>query len=205
MNFVNGQIYHVFNRGNKSQTLFFSPENYHYFLSKIEEYIKPHASILAWCLMPSHFHCLIKVENEHLERAAPVKIPRKGGKSSLTAPSYHTLNHSIASMLRIYTRKVNQEDEKRGPLFHQPTKALCLSDPQFDNDYFRNHFGYMDNEPLLVKDYPSLCFQFIHSNPVTGKLVENPEDWEFSSYRDYFLAREGDLVNRALAQELALY
>jgi putative transposase len=205
MDFVNGQIYHVYNRGNKSQTLFFTPENYQFFLAKIEETIKPYASILAWCLMPNHFHWLIKVENERLERAAPRKTSPKGPKSSPVSPTYSTLNHSVAILLRVYTRMVNKEDEKTGPLFHQPTRALCLSDPQFEPDYFRNHFGIMDNDPLREEDYPSLCFQYIHSNPVTGKLVENPEDWEFSSYRDYFCGREGTLVNKALAEELAIY
>ena len=56
MEFEDGQIYHVFNRGNNSQTVFFSNENYQNFLDKMEEYIKPFASILAWCLMPNHFH-----------------------------------------------------------------------------------------------------------------------------------------------------
>ena len=205
MNFANGQIYHVFNRGNNSQTIFFSVENYHYFLSKIEEYIKPHASILAWCLMPNHFHLMIKVESDRLERAIPQKASRKRHKSLPIAPKYSTLNISIATLLRIYTRAVNRENEKRGPLFHQPTKALSLSDPQFDKAYFQNHFGIIGNDPLLEKDYPSVCFKYIHYNPVMGKLVENPEDWEFSSYCDYFQGREGTLVNRELAEELGLY
>jgi putative transposase len=62
----------------------------------------------------------------------------------------------------------------------------------------------MGNAPLQEKNYPSVCFQYIHHMPVHGKLVENPEDWEFSSYRDYFSDREGTLVNRGLANELGL-
>jgi putative transposase len=89
-------------------------------------------------------------------------------------------------------------------LFHQPTKALCLSDPQFELVYFRNHFGNIGNDPLLEKDYPSVCFQYIYHIPVKGKLVEKPDDWEFSSYRDYFSGREGALLNRELAKELGL-
>lgn len=34
MDFTNGQIYHVFNRGNNSQTVFFNRENYLFFLKK---------------------------------------------------------------------------------------------------------------------------------------------------------------------------
>lgn len=203
MDFANGHIYHVFNRGNYSQTLFFSSGDYLLFLSKIEEYIKPHASVLSWCLMPNHFDLMIRVESERLERFAPPKASGKRPKSSNT-PIISNLNYSVASMLRTYTQAVNSEDHKQGSLFHQPTKALCLSDPRFDVAYFRNHFGNIGNDTLQEKDYPFVCFQYMHQIPVKGKLVENPEDWEFSSYHDYFSERKGTLVNRQLAKELGL-
>jgi len=204
MDFARGQIYHVFNRGNKSQTLFFSNENYLNFLSKIEEYIQPYASILAWCLMPNHFHLMIRVESDQIERDLPQSTSRKKIKSLPVPAKFSTLNNSIAVLLRTYTRDVNNEDQRSGPLFHQRTKALCLSTPGFDAAYFMNHFGPIGLEPFHEKDYPAICFQYIHLNPVMAKEVENPEDWEFSSYRDYFSAREGTLVNRELAKELGL-
>ena len=67
--FSNGQIYHVFNRGNNLQTVFFIRENYLFFLDKIRKSILPHANILAWCLMPNHFHLMIEVVNERIEVA----------------------------------------------------------------------------------------------------------------------------------------
>ena len=62
MNFAEGNIYHVYNRGNNSQTVFFDHENYMFFLEKIRTHILPHADILAWCLMPNHFHLMISVK-----------------------------------------------------------------------------------------------------------------------------------------------
>jgi putative transposase len=35
--------------------------------------------------------------------------------------------------------------------------------------------------------------RYIHLNPVIAKLVEQPEDWEFSSYREYVGLRAGTL------------
>lgn len=107
-------------------------------------------------------------------------------------------------MLRLYTRHVNSEDEKQGPLFHQRTKALCLTRPEFDPAWFKNHFGLIGKIPPKEKDYPSICFNYIHYNPVAGKQVDKPEDWEFSSYRDYYSDREGKLVDKELARELKL-
>ncbi|WP_206044185.1 hypothetical protein [Geitlerinema sp. P-1104] len=38
-----GQYYHIYNRGNNRQTIFFEPENYHYFLTRLRHYlIDPH-------------------------------------------------------------------------------------------------------------------------------------------------------------------
>jgi len=35
--------------------------------------------------------------------------------------------------------------------------------------------------------------RYIHMNPVTAGLVARPEEWIFSSYRDYIGLREGTL------------
>ncbi len=36
--------------------------------------------------------------------------------------------------------------------------------------------------------------RYIHLNPVFEGLVERPEEWEFSSYREYVGARKGRLL-----------
>ena len=74
MEFSNGQIYHVYNRGNNSQTVFFSRENYLFFLEKVRKYLSPHADILAWCLMPNHFHLMISVSFVEVEISEQVTL-----------------------------------------------------------------------------------------------------------------------------------
>jgi len=49
MNFEPGNLYHIYNQGNNRQKIFFSRENYLFFLNKIKKHILPHADILAWC------------------------------------------------------------------------------------------------------------------------------------------------------------
>ena len=56
MKFEAEQIYHLYNRGNNSQKIFFDHENYIFFLQKIRTHLTPVADILAYCLMPNHFH-----------------------------------------------------------------------------------------------------------------------------------------------------
>ena len=58
-----GQYYHVYNRGALRTMLFFSPTMYHLFLQLLEVYAEQfHISIIAVCLMPNHFHIVIRVD-----------------------------------------------------------------------------------------------------------------------------------------------
>jgi putative transposase len=234
MDFSTGQIYHVFNRSNNSQLVFPERGNYIYFLSKINEYVKPYAQILAWCLMPTHFHLMIDVLNVSIELSDPVddtSDPMTGTTDPMTRvhrirntvdedPTHpmnsshrmsppqtakvRTLNDSIAIMLRSYTRAINKQSGIHGSLFQQHTKAVCLTEPEFVPAYFTTHFGMLGNISLHEAEYLNVCFNYIHMNPVNDGLVLNPEDWEFSSYRDYYGGRKGKLINRELTKELGL-
>ena len=66
MNFEKGYIYHIFNQENNRQKIFFNRENYVFFLEKIQTYIIPYTDILAWCLMPNHFHLMVYIKNIEL-------------------------------------------------------------------------------------------------------------------------------------------
>jgi REP element-mobilizing transposase RayT len=59
----NGEYYHVYNRGALRMTLFFTPHMYSLFLKLLTEFAERcHITIIALCLMPNHFHLLIRVE-----------------------------------------------------------------------------------------------------------------------------------------------
>ncbi|MDP3434059.1 MAG: hypothetical protein Q8T04_13995 [Bacteroidota bacterium] len=90
-------------------------------------------------------------------------------------------------------------------MFQKDTKALCLTESQgISPAFFNTHFGMLGNLDLPETNYLNVCFDYIHQNLVNDRLVWNPEDWEFSSYRDYFCGRKGKLLNRELARELGL-
>lgn len=62
MVFEVGATYHIYNRSN--ETLFYTRENYIYFLRKIKANIFPCADIISYCLMPNHFHLLVTIKPE---------------------------------------------------------------------------------------------------------------------------------------------
>jgi putative transposase len=49
------------------------------------------------------------------------------------------------------------------------------------------------------ENYPYICFQYIHQNPLRAGLVNRLEDWVFCSYLDYAGFRNGRLCNISLA------
>lgn len=67
MKFQTGYIYHIYNQGNNREKIFLNRENYLFFLKKINEYVLPFSDILAWCLMPNHFHIMALVKNLDIE------------------------------------------------------------------------------------------------------------------------------------------
>ena len=60
---IPGCTYHVYNRANGNEKLFLSNENYRYFFEKYMIYISPIANTFCYCLMPNHFHFLIKIKS----------------------------------------------------------------------------------------------------------------------------------------------
>ncbi len=53
MHFAPHEYYHVYNRGNNKQPIFFNQVNYLFFLKKIRDQLLPCADIIAYCLMPN--------------------------------------------------------------------------------------------------------------------------------------------------------
>ncbi len=55
------KFYHIYNRGNNGEKLFYTIANYMFFPRKYDEYLSTHIKTYAFCLMPNHFHLLVKV------------------------------------------------------------------------------------------------------------------------------------------------
>jgi putative transposase len=56
-------VYHIFNRGSHHFSIFCEPDNYLFVLGKIKKFSEElRLTLLAYCLMPNHYHFLIRQE-----------------------------------------------------------------------------------------------------------------------------------------------
>ena len=221
MHFERSMLYHIYNHGNNWQKIFFNRENYLFFLRKIKTHMVPYADILAWCLMPNHFHLIVYVKevelgsNTDTEGFAYADHPKTGVeqkeislRNSVSEAlgckvKSRTLNQSIGIMLRSYTNAINNQNGTSGSLFRKQTKAQCLNQLNgITPSYYNTNAGTLIHVDDPEKQYPQVCFNYIHQNPVKSGLVKTETDWEYSSAKDYAGLRNGKLVNKERARRL---
>jgi len=121
-------IYHIYNRGNNKQKIFFSKKNYIFFLQKLRTELKPHSEIICYCLMPNHFHFMVS-----------------------TYGNFNAVQFSngFRTILSSYTKAVNQQENRTGSLFQQNSKAKCLTaiPENKQNNYGLVCFNYIHQNP----------------------------------------------------------
>ena len=137
MEFFENEPYHVYNRGNNKQNIFFSPQNYLFFLKKVRTYFLPHCNILAYCLMPNHFHFLVNSD----KRTVATKI--------IAGRERNVLSEGIRNLLSSYTQAINKQNTTTGSLFQQNTKAKII--PRDSNMYDLLCFHYIHQNPMKAK------------------------------------------------------
>ena len=130
---VPGLVYHIYNRGNNGENLFFEPRNYRYFLELYAKYVAPAAVTYAYCLLPNHFHLLVKI-----------RVPVSGDGVS---PS-----RAFANLFSTYTKTINKNYHRTGSLFEKPFRRKAVTDDR----YFKTLVAYIHQNPRkhgLVADY----------------------------------------------------
>ena len=164
--FIEGEIYHVFNKSISNYGIFKDLNNSQRFLNITEYYndrlvtksfsqftkrkkfkyqniIYPlnnsYCKILSYCIMPDHYHFLVKIlENDSFSKF-------------------------MSNIENSFTRYFNIKFNRKGPLWQNSFKSVEIR----------------SNEQLLHVS------RYIHLNPTTSNLVDRPEDWIFSSYKDF--------------------
>ena len=175
---VPGYYYHIYNHANGNEELFLEEKNYDYFLEKIKEHILPVADFYAYCLMPNHFHFLVKIKDDaeiQMLESFP-KFQTLEKLESLEKVEQITSNFiskQFSNLFSSYTEALNRMYNRKGSLFLKNFKRKKIQDEK----YFIRLVNY------------------IHFNPVQDGFVNKPSEWRYSSF-NAIVSNKQTLVKR---------
>ena len=166
--FVNGEYYHIFNRGVGQVPIFLNQIDYKRFLKTTFYYQiegpKPRFSnfapttidldkskkiveIISYCAMPNHFHFLLRQEHD-------------GG-----------IVEFVRKLCNSYAKYFNVKNQRVGSLFQGEFKAV--------------HVG-TDEQLIHLSRY-------IHLNPLVGFVTDELESYKWFSYREFLGLEDSEL------------
>ena len=126
-------FYHVYNRGNNKENLFLEDKNYSFFLKRWEKYLFPYTDIWSYCLMPNHFHFLIKVKDKY-------SFPEEADTNSF-------LENQFKRLFSSYTLSFNKVYDRTGSLFQKRFKRVRTT----TQNYLLSLIHYIHHNPIHHK------------------------------------------------------
>ena len=130
-----GCLYHIFNRGNNSEKIFFEEENYRYFLKLLKKYIVPVADIYAYCLLQNHFHFLVRIKEKKEIDFQKLKY------STVDKPIEVSASRQFSHFLNAYSQAINKKFGRTGSLFEKRFERKEIT----DENYLRQVILYINN------------------------------------------------------------
>jgi len=100
--------YHIYNRGVNYGKIFFNDDNWKFFLLRFRKYcISDHGRLIAYCLMPNHYHFLVLITNEDFGKRV------------------------MQPFTVSYTKAINKQRKRVGPLFQGPFKSKHVDNLEY--------------------------------------------------------------------------
>ncbi len=165
--------YHIFNHANGFENVFHEDENFRYFLEKYQMYIYPIAETYAYCLMPNHFHLVVRIRRKEVidelirNKNDFSKVSFDFGKVRIVDEVKITndtiekfLSKQFSNLFSSYTQSYNKMYKRRGSLFIKNFKREVIH----DKEYFLN------------------AIMYTHRNPIHHGFCTGYSDWSYTSY-----------------------
>ncbi|MCS4305324.1 transposase [Chryseobacterium sp. BIGb0232] len=169
-------FYHIYNRGINGENIFKSDRNYLFFLNKMSEFLISVCDVYAYCLMPNHFHLLVKIKSD-FELGSLVKVQNPDKAAETTPLGLHSLKNifskQFAEIFNSYSQAFNKENKRHGALIESPFKRKLIT----SDEYLIN---------LII---------YIHQNPEKYAVTDQFSKYNFSSYQS-ILSNSKTLLKR---------
>ena len=106
--FVQGNYYHIYNRGADRRSIFLNAENFRYCLELINKYLEPlQITMIAYCLLPNHYHWLVRQDGEAKAGLLPQRV------------------------FNAYVTAFNNSNQRSGTLFADRFQAILVSTDEY--------------------------------------------------------------------------
>ncbi|MBK9248199.1 MAG: transposase [Ignavibacteria bacterium] len=125
MQLHHNNYYHLYNRSNNREAVFRCHDNYLYFLKKYRTAFVDKFDTIAYCLMPTHFHLLVRVTSENMLG----------------------LQRSFGKLLSSYTQGFNKKYGRNGSLFQQNSCAKHID----NENYLITLIAYIHQNPIRAQ------------------------------------------------------
>ncbi|HRW63154.1 MAG TPA: transposase [Bacteroidales bacterium] len=165
--FEPGNYYHIFNRGNNKENLFKEKENYIYFLQLMEKYLPEICNIYSYCLLPNHFHILLKIKE-----VSELPVSYQKAEKRIHQP--------FSNMFNAYTKAINKRYNRTGSLFQEHLHRIKVD----TEEYFKNLVLYIHLNPEKHKIID--CFSSYDYSSYKAYLNKNESLLNKSEVVDYF-------------------
>jgi len=190
-----GEYYHIYNRGNNRELLFREDRNYPYFMKLYRKYIAPIAETFCYCLLPNHFHILVRIRDF------------EDCKEDWQSYSHIYPSRAFSKLFSTYTKAFNKSYNRTGSLFEKPFKRKLIEDDR----YFTSLVVYIHRNPQRhgyvsnFKDWSHSSYKVILSDKPTLLMRDTVLNW-FGGRKGFeeIHFQEGDLkiMESAAIEEL---
>ena len=167
--FEENTFYHIFNHSVGNENLFRNDENFRYFLKKYTQYTETVFDTYAYCLMPNHFHFLVKIK--------PYEQLKQLPKFSDNVHKF--VMQKLSNLLNAYAKAYNTKYKRKGALFLDFTKRITIN----DETYFTTIVNYIHQNPVhhgfckTIEEWYFSSYNAILSEKTTKIQREYVLDW----------------------------
>jgi REP element-mobilizing transposase RayT len=169
--YLQGHYYHIYNRGVSRANIFREDNNYLFVLNRIKKYSKEfQLSLIAYCLMPNHYHFLVRQDGQLPAGSLPQRVfnsytkaynKRYGHSGTLFEGSYKVVETANESHLLHLCRYIHANPVKGGvvknledwPFSNYMEWIGKRAGTLVDHDFIAAFFVTADDYQEFVEDY----------------------------------------------------
>lgn len=181
-NFTKGHIYHLYNRGNNKEIIFRDKQDYRAFLFRLGLAIGINKDDLNACDITKSIKSKIRINGSkpHLFKLHAFCLMPNHLHLLIEQCGDESISKLLLKVFTSFSKYINSKHKRVGHVFQDQFKSVRI-----------------ETNPQLM-----LISSYIHMNPVKDFVVNEPEEYKWSSYADFSENRDNPIVNKGFLTEI---